>query len=73
MVQSTRHHYSDHEPACHYEIKMSHRCYHYSNTPVQYTAIFHDCKNVHFQVNCFNIFLIFAQNIDLGYTLEPPD
>ena len=45
---------------------------HYANTPVQYTAIFHGCKNVHFQVKMFNIFLIFAQNIDCGYTLEPP-
>ena len=45
---------------------------HYANTPMQYTAIFHGCKNVHFQMKMFNIFLIFAQNIDCGYTLEPP-
>ena len=45
---------------------------HYANTPMQYTAIFHGCKNVHFQMKIFNIFLIFAQNIDCGYTLEPP-
>ena len=45
---------------------------HYANTPVQYTAIFHGCKNVHFQMKFVNIFLIFAQNIDCGYTLEPP-
>ena len=44
----------------------------YANTPMQYTAILHGCKNVHFQVKIFNIFLIFAQNIDCGYTLEPP-
>ena len=37
---------------------------------MQYTAIFHGFKNVHFQMNFFNIFLIFAQNIDCGYTLE---
>ena len=37
---------------------------------MQYTAIFHGCKNVHFQMKYFNIFLIFAQNIDCGYTLE---
>ena len=36
---------------------------------MQYTAIFHGCKNVNFQMKIFNIF---AQNIDLGYTLEPP-
>ena len=44
---------------------------HYANTPMQYTAIFHGCKNVNFQMKKFNIFLIFAQNIDCGYTLEP--
>ena len=39
---------------------------------VQYTAIFHGCKNVNFQMKKCYIFLIFAQNIDCGYTLEPP-
>ena len=39
---------------------------------VQYTAIFHGCKNDNFQIIIFDIFLIFAQNIDCGYTLEPP-
>ena len=39
---------------------------------MQYTVIFHGCKNVIFQMIFFNIFLIFAQNIDCGYTLEPP-
>ena len=42
------------------------------NTPMQYTAIFHGCINVHFQMKFFNIFLIFAQNIDCGYTFESP-
>ena len=46
--------------------------WHYANTPMQYTAIFHDCKNDYFQMKFINIFLIFAQNIDCGYTLEPP-
>ena len=45
---------------------------HYENTPMQYTAIFHGCKNVYFQMKFSNFFLIFAQNIDCGYTLEPP-
>ena len=36
---------------------------------MQYTAIFHGCKNVHFQMKFFNIIPIFAQNIDCGYTL----
>ena len=39
---------------------------------MQYTAIFHGCKNDNFQMIFFYIFLIFAQNIDCGYTLEPP-
>ena len=37
---------------------------------MQYTAMFHGCKNVHFQMKIFTFFLIFAQNIDCGYTLE---
>ena len=45
---------------------------HYANMSVQYTAIFHGCKNDNFQMKMFDIFLIFAQNIDCGYTLEPP-
>ena len=43
---------------------------HYANTPMQYTALFQDCKIDYFQIIFF--FLIFAQNIDCGYTLEPP-
>ena len=39
---------------------------------VQYTAIFHGCKNDNFQMKIFDVFLICAQNIDCGYTLEPP-
>ena len=30
------------------------------------------CKNENFPWKNFDIFLIFAQNIDCGYTLEPP-
>ena len=44
---------------------------HYENTPIQYTAIFKNCKNDNFR-RFFYIFLVFAQNIDCGYTLEPP-
>ena len=33
---------------------------------------FHNCKNDNFQLKVFDIFLIFDQNIDCGYTLEPP-
>ena len=45
---------------------------HYVNMSVQYTAIFHGCKNGNFQMKKCDIFLIFAQNIDREYTLEPP-
>ena len=45
---------------------------HYANMPVQYTAIFHGCKNDNFQMKNCDSFLIFAQNIDRGDTLEPP-
>ena len=37
-------------------------------TPMQYTAIFHGFKNVHSQMKKKNVFLIFAQHIDCGYT-----
>ena len=33
---------------------------------------FFSFKNENFQLKKFDIFLIFAQNIDCGYTLEPP-
>ena len=45
---------------------------HYVNMPMQYTGIFHGCKIGNFQKNICDIFLIFAHNIDRGYTLEPP-
>ena len=38
---------------------------HYANIPVQNTAIFHGCKNDNFQMKIFDIFLIFAKNIDV--------
>ena len=45
---------------------------HYANIPMQYTAIFHSCKNDNFQSKSFDYFHIFAQNIDCGYMSEPP-
>ena len=39
---------------------------------MQYTEIFLALKIENFQLKNFDIFLIFAQNIDCGYTLEPP-
>ena len=46
--------------------------YHYENLPMQYTEIFKVVKNENFQYKFCFIFLIFAQNINCGYTLEPP-
>ena len=40
---------------------------------MQYTAIFHGHKKVDFLMKNCDIFLNFAQNIDCGYLLEPPD
>ena len=40
--------------------------------PMQYTVIFQVVKNENFQWKILNIFLIFAQNINCGHTLEPP-
>ena len=45
---------------------------HYENLPMQYTEIFLALKIENFRLKTFDIFLIFAQNIDCGYTLEPP-
>ena len=43
-----------------------------TNTPMKYTVIFLGCKNGNFQMKNCGIFLIFAQNIDNGYTIQPP-
>ena len=53
-------------------LRMLGHVRHYANMSMQYTAIFHGCKNDNFQMKILDIFLIFAQNIDCGYTLEPP-
>ena len=39
---------------------------------MQYKEIFKVVKNEKFPPKNFDIFLIFAQNIDCGYTIEPP-
>ena len=44
----------------------------YENTPMQYTAIIHRCRNDNFQMKNCNFFYIFAHNIYNGYTLELP-
>ena len=45
---------------------------HYDNLPMQYTAVFIAIKIENFLQIIFDILLIFAQNNDCGYTLEPP-
>ena len=45
---------------------------HYENLPMQYTKIIYSYKNENFQRKIFDIFLIFAENVYCGYTLEPP-
>ena len=45
---------------------------HYENTPMQYTKNFLVVKMKNFTGKNLIFFLIFAQNIDCGYTLEPP-
>ena len=45
---------------------------HYENTPIQIYRKFHFQNIENFQVKNSDIFLISAQNIDCGYSLEPP-
>ena len=45
---------------------------HYENMSMLYTATFYGFKKDNFQMKNCDDFLIFAQNIDCGYTLEPP-
>ena len=46
--------------------------FHYENTPVQIYWKFFRQKNKTFQIKNSEIFHISAQNIDCGYSLEPP-
>ena len=57
----------------HIEITKSIQMFaHNENLPMQYTEIFKALKIENFQLKNFDSFLIFAQNIDCRYTLEPP-
>ena len=40
--------------------------------PCNINILLSEAKIVFFQQKSFDIFLIFTQNIDCGYTLEPP-
>ena len=46
--------------------KKSGKIKHYANTPMQYTAIFHGCKNVNFQMKNYNIFLFCSKTLIVG-------
>ena len=45
---------------------------HYENMPIQIYRIFYHQINEKFQIKNSDIFLISAQNIDCGYSLELP-
>ena len=45
---------------------------HYENTPIQMYWKFYHQNIENFQIKNSDIFHISAQNIDCGYTLEPP-
>ena len=46
--------------------------YHYENTPIQIYGKFQLQKTENCQIKNSDIFHISAQNIDCGYSLEPP-
>ena len=45
---------------------------HYENLPIQVYRKFHLQKTENFQIKTLILFYISAQNIDCGYSLEPP-
>ena len=45
---------------------------HYENTPIQIQCKFYRWNYEIIKMKNCDIFLIFAQNIDCGYSLEPP-
>ena len=47
-------------------------CQHYENTPIQIYRKLQLQKLKNFQIKTPDIFYISAQNIDCGYSLEPP-
>ena len=57
---------------CYHDVYFSGLIKHYENMSMQYTVIYLSFKNDNFQLKNLDIFLIFAQNIDCGFTLEPP-
>ena len=51
---------------------MCHSVFHYKNMPIQIYWKFYYQKNENFQITNSNIFQICAQNINCGYSFEPP-
>ena len=45
---------------------------HYENTPIQIYRKFYLQKTENFQIKTLDMFHISGQNIDCGYSLEPP-
>ena len=54
------------------KILLAVRFHHYENTPIQIHWKFYHQKMAIFQIKNSDIFHISAQNIDCGYSLEPP-
>ena len=56
------------------QVPISFAVFHYKNMYMQYTEIFffQSCKTKILSEKNLDIFLIFAHNIDCGYTLELP-
>ena len=52
--------------------KLASLAQHYENMPIQIYCKFYHQKNESFQMKNSKIFHIAAQNIDCGYSLEPP-
>ena len=52
--------------------RLCHREFHYENTPIEIYGKFYNQKKEKIQTKNTDIFHISAQNIDCGYSLEPP-
>ena len=55
-----------------HELAPCNKRSHYENTPIQIYGKFQFQKAENFQIKTSDIFHISAQNIDCGYSLEPP-
>ena len=60
--------FADSSPDSHGKVFV----YHYENTPIQIYRKKSSPKTENFQIKISDMFLVSAQNIDCGYSLEPP-